>query len=85
MADQAKSGVIARGMIKAISGYQGARRSQISPCRFVPSCSAYAIEAIEVHGALKGGSMAIWRIMRCNPIGGHGVDLVPLKAGEHQC
>ena len=47
-------------------------RSEISPntppsCRFLPTCSAYALEAVEVHGALKGGSLAVWRILRCHP------------------
>lgn len=42
-------------------------------CRFSPTCSAYAIEAVEVHGILRGGAMAAWRIMRCQPFctGGH--------------
>ena len=47
-------------------------RSDISPntppsCRFLPTCSAYALEAVEVHGALKGGALAVWRILRCHP------------------
>ena len=47
-------------------------RRDISPytppsCRFVPTCSAYALEAVEVHGALKGGALALWRIARCHP------------------
>ena len=47
-------------------------RREISPytppaCRFIPSCSAYALEAVEVHGALKGGALALWRILRCHP------------------
>ena len=47
-------------------------RKNISPahppcCRFIPSCSAYAMEALEVHGALKGGALALWRILRCHP------------------
>lgn len=47
-------------------------RESISPlrppcCRFIPSCSTYAMEAIQVHGALKGSSLAIWRILRCHP------------------
>ncbi|MEG1050267.1 MAG: membrane protein insertion efficiency factor YidD [Oscillospiraceae bacterium] len=48
-------------------------------CRFYPTCSAYAIEAIEVHGALKGLVLAVWRILRCNPYGKGGVDPVPPK------
>ena len=47
-------------------------RRDISPntppsCRFIPTCSAYALEAVEVHGALKGGALALWRILRCHP------------------
>ena len=36
-------------------------------CRFIPTCSAYAVEAVEVHGAVKGGALALWRVMRCHP------------------
>jgi putative membrane protein insertion efficiency factor len=46
-------------------------------CRFSPTCSAYAVEAIERHAAVKGGVMSVWRILRCNPFGGHGYDPVP--------
>ena len=48
-------------------------RKNISPlrdpcCRFIPTCSAYAMEAIEVHGVCKGCLLALWRILRCHPI-----------------
>lgn len=46
-------------------------------CRFQPTCSAYAIEALKKHGPLKGLWLAIWRILRCNPWGGSGYDPVP--------
>lgn len=47
-------------------------------CRFLPTCSAYALEAVERHGALLGGLLAFWRILRCNPFNrGSVVDPVP--------
>lgn len=48
-----------------------------SACRFVPSCSEYGYEAIERHGVVRGGALAAWRVLRCNPWGGHGYDPVP--------
>ena len=52
-------------------------------CRFVPTCSDYALEAVERHGALHGSWLAIKRLMRCHPLARAGVDLVPLEAGKH--
>lgn len=46
-------------------------------CRFTPTCSNYAIQAIRKHGPFKGLALAVWRIMRCNPWGGSGYDPVP--------
>ena len=51
-------------------------------CRFTPTCSNYAKEAILLHGALKGTIMGIWRIMRCNPFCEGGYDPVPQKFSD---
>ena len=48
-------------------------------CRFEPSCSNYAIEALQVHGVCKGTLLAAWQILRCHPFGAHGYDPVPAK------
>lgn len=48
-----------------------------SNCRFLPTCSAYALEALRVHGGIKGGLLAAWRILRCNPLCRGGYDPVP--------
>ena len=61
--------------------YQQVRAGRPSPCRFQPSCSAYAVEALEVHGAARGSWLAIRRLSRCHPWGGHGWDPVPERTG----
>ena len=48
-----------------------------SSCIYYPTCSQYAVEAIEKYGALKGGALAAWRILRCNPFAKGGYDPVP--------
>lgn len=65
-------------LIAAIRGYQ----RYISPalprhCRFTPTCSQYAIEALQKYGALKGTALTVWRILRCNPFCRGGYDPVP--------
>ena len=46
-------------------------------CRFSPTCSQYAIEAIEAHGVVRGTMLALWRVLRCNPLVRGGYDPVP--------
>lgn len=50
---------------------------QTATCRFTPSCSAYALEAVQRHGVVRGGGLAARRLCRCHPWGGSGPDLVP--------
>lgn len=64
-----------RGLIQAYRWF-------VSPmlgvnCRFAPSCSEYALEAVTRHGALRGSALAAWRLCRCHPFGGSGFDPVP--------
>ena len=72
------------GLIKlyrvTLSGWLGGQ------CRFYPSCSAYAEEAVRVHGSVKGSALAIWRLARCGPFTAGGVDHVPprrVSRGEY--
>jgi len=57
--------------------YQRAMEGRPSPCRFTPSCSAYAIEALETHGTWRGGWLTARRLLRCRPFGPSGWDPVP--------
>jgi putative membrane protein insertion efficiency factor len=52
-------------------------------CRFAPSCSDYAAEAIALHGAVRGGWLALRRLLRCHPWGGDGFDPVPQRRHRH--
>ena len=70
--------MISRLLIKFIKVYQ----KFLSPllgqnCRFYPTCSQYAVEALSVHGLFKGGYLSLKRILKCNPWGGCGMDNVP--------
>lgn len=53
-------------------------------CRYTPTCSQYAIEAIEIHGVFKGSLLAIKRILRCNPFFKGGYDPVPPKKNKKE-
>lgn len=71
-------------MSKLLIGLIKFYRKCISPlklpcCRFSPTCSEYAIEAIRIHGCFKGSALALWRILRCNPFCKGGYDPVPEK------
>ena len=77
VASEQHRSVAQRAALVLLRLYQAARAGGVSPCRFYPSCSAYAVEAVERHGAVAGLWLAARRIGRCRPFGGHGVDLVP--------
>lgn len=67
-----------RVLVAIIRFYQRHISPMLPPsCRFQPTCSQYAVEAIQKHGALKGGALAFWRILRCNPFCKGGYDPVP--------
>jgi len=67
----------ARALMAIIRIYQGIRGGRPSPCRYWPTCSAYAEEAVARHGAARGSLLAVRRVARCHPWGGRGVDPVP--------
>lgn len=71
-------------LILLVRGY----RFFISPyfptsCRYYPTCSHYAIDALKIHGAFKGTALAVWRILRCNPWSAGGEDPVPGTETNH--
>jgi uncharacterized protein len=68
---------VATTLVFLVRSYQRLRAGRVAPCRFYPSCSAYALEALEIHGAVRGTWLAARRILRCRPLGPHGIDLVP--------
>jgi putative membrane protein insertion efficiency factor len=68
---------LARVALAAIRFYQRVTSGRTAPCRFYPSCSEYALEAVSTHGALGGGALALRRLVKCRPLGPHGIDLVP--------
>src|SRR6266704_2139017 len=68
-------------LLALLRGYKWALSPMLPPsCRYVPTCSEYAAEAIERHGAFKGCAMAIWRLLRCHPFVRGGYDPVPKHA-----
>lgn len=68
--------MIKRFLIRMIKIYQRMPLSSHMQCKYIPSCSEYAIDAIEYYGAFRGTLKAIWRILRCNPFSKGGIDPV---------
>ena len=76
--DSNNSAVMKRVLIALVIFYRKHISSATRPrCRFAPTCSAYALEALEKYGACKGGFLSIRRILRCNPFCKGGYDPVP--------
>ena len=65
-------------LVALLLGYRATvGRLAVGRCRFHPSCSAYALEAVRTHGAVKGSALAAWRVLRCSPLTDGGLDPVP--------
>lgn len=71
--------------LRMLLGYKRWISPSLRPsCRFVPSCSEYAMEAVEWYGVLRGGMMAGWRLLRCHPLAAGGLDAVT-RAPDGDC
>ncbi len=69
---------LARLLVLLVQVYKAVLSPLIGPCcRFTPSCSSYAVEAIRRHGCVRGTGLALWRLLRCNPFNPGGEDPVP--------
>ena len=70
--------MVTRLLVLIVRGYQtGVSPFLPASCRYTPTCSAYAVEALQRHGALRGAWLTLRRLARCHPWGGHGPDPVP--------
>lgn len=74
-----RRGPMARLLLAAIRAYQYTAPARVPRCRYLPTCSEYAAEAIERFGPAKGSWLALKRLGRCHPLGSHGLDPVPEK------
>ena len=80
---QRRRGPVARVLLAIIGFYRMAISPALPPsCRYTPSCSAYAVEAIELHGAARGSWLALRRLLRCHPFPAGGHDPVPLPVAS---
>lgn len=81
----ARKSPVARFILYLIKVYQNGISPRLTPsCRYYPSCSSYAAEAVEKFGAGRGGWLAARRLLRCHPLGGEGYDPVPHKIDQHK-
>jgi len=81
---EARLSLPVRLAVALLTAYQGASSGRVSPCRFYPSCSNYAVEAFTLHGFWRGLALTARRLLRCRPFGPHGVDLVPVRVHAHE-
>lgn len=72
-----RRGAVVRVVLLLIRAYQGVSHAWRGHCRFTPSCSEYAHEAIARHGVARGVALALARLARCHPLGASGCDPVP--------
>ncbi len=80
MSRRSRPGMASRALRVAVRAYQLLASPLLAPrCRFLPTCSDYAIEALDSHGALHGTGLALRRLVRCHPWGGAGYDPVPAR------
>ena len=77
MKTRVELGIFARILLGLVRRYQILVDGRPSPCRFVPTCSGYALDALDRHGAVRGSWLVLRRLGRCHPWGGHGWDPVP--------
>lgn len=77
---------LARSLLFLVRGYQVYVSPALPPtCRFYPSCSAYGLEAIQIHGAARGCWLTLRRLLRCGPWHPGGIDLVPSARDVRTC
>ncbi len=75
--------VPARAAVLLLRAYQLVISPMLGPrCRYAPSCSSYAVQAITTRGLVVGSALAAWRVLRCNPWSPGGYDPVPARAGD---
>jgi uncharacterized protein len=82
VAPQPRTSLLARVMMAPIRAWQSVSRHLPPRCRFYPSCSQYALDALRIHGARRGSWLAVKRVARCHPWHAGGVDHVP---GSNAC
>jgi putative membrane protein insertion efficiency factor len=70
-------------LLMLLRGYKWALSPMLpAACRYVPTCSEYAIEAVERYGAYRGTAMAVWRLLRCHPFAHGGFDPAPIRISD---